>query len=158
MKKFMTLLSILFLISGCTLKLDLDVLEKDIIYQNALQYTKRAEMIKELDTKATISVTYLNAVDFETYNNDEYFLIGIYMPLAKYTLLDWGYSLNLNNKGFKSIEKINEDSVIYKKFPFLNKWSKHYIVKFDKVDKNQLDINYIHKTYGKVKLSFKKDL
>jgi hypothetical protein len=138
--------------------MDLDVFDKDGIYQNALQYTKRAEIIHQLETKATISVTYLNAVDFDTYSNDEYFLIGVYMPLKKYTLLDWGYSLNLNNKGFKSIEKLSEDSVVYKKFPFLNKWSKHYIVKFDKASENVLNVNYIHKSYGKVKLTFKKDL
>jgi len=72
MKKVITLIFVLFIINGCTMKLDLDILKKDKVYQNALQYTKRAEIIKELDTKATISVTYLNAVDFETYQNDEY--------------------------------------------------------------------------------------
>jgi hypothetical protein len=158
MKRFIILFFTIFIFSGCTLKLDLDIIKKDTVYQNALQHTKRAEIIKELDTKATISATYLNLVDSTKYNKDDSFLVAIYKPNKRYTLLDWGYSLTLNNNGFKSIEKVKEDSEIHQRFPFLNKWAKYYIVKFKKTESNILNLEYKHIEYGKVNMTFKKDL
>jgi hypothetical protein len=156
-KLLLTALTATYLLTGCSQKIDLDIFKKDVQYENALQFTKRGEIVSSLETKTVITATYLSAVDSKTYNDGDYFLVGIYIPnddKKSNALLNSNTKFTLNDKGFKSIEIVKDKSEEYKKFAFLNKWAKYYKVKFDKQDKAQLVIKYEHIDSGEIKLTF----
>lgn len=160
MKKILFVLFIL-IFSGCSEKINLDILNKDKHYENALQYTKRGEISVSLETKAVITATYLNSVDADIYTGDDYFLIGIYIPDDdKYSnsLINPNAKLTLNGKGFKTIELVQENSEEYKRFAFLHKWAKYYKVKFEQQDLAFIELIYEDKRYGKTILKFDKNL
>jgi hypothetical protein len=160
-KLLISALSVGFLFTGCSEKINLDIFDKDIQYENALQYTKRGEIVNSLETKTVISATYLNSVDKATYKDGDYFLIGIYIPndtKNSNALLNPNTKLTLNSKGFQSIEIVQQNSEEYKKFAFLNRWAKYYKVKFEKLDAPYLNLKYQIKDYGDTVLKFDKNL
>jgi hypothetical protein len=152
-----TLATATLLLTGCSQKIELDIFKKDMQYENALQFTKRGEIVQSLETKTVLTATYLSAVDAKTYKDAEYFLVGIYIPnddKKSNLLLNPNTKFTLNGQGFQSIEIVKDRSEEYKKFAFLNKWAKYYKVKFKKQETPFLEIKYIDKKSGKIKLKF----
>ncbi|NPA29353.1 MAG: hypothetical protein GXO33_04125 [Epsilonproteobacteria bacterium] len=68
------------LVTGCSQKNEVtDLFRKDLLYDKALQYTRGAQVVRELETKAAITATLLNEVLPDRYRYDDgvYFFVGI---------------------------------------------------------------------------------
>ena len=149
------------LLSGCAPKSGF--FSEDIRYQSALAHTKKGEIYNSLEMKASIVATYLNCTIMQCNNkNEEVFLVAIYIDedssdKSKQGLYNKSFLLTLNGKKPKSIQPLDYYDDLIKAAPFRNRWSKYYIVKFDKVKSQSLTMAYAHQSYGKVTLVFAKD-
>jgi len=156
----MILLATLFL-SGCTPKSGF--FSKDLRYQSALAHSQKGEIYNSLEMKASIVATYLNSTTVECEREDaEVFLIAIYIDedtsdKSKQSLMNKSFLLTLGGKKPSSIRSLAYNDDMIKIAPFRNRWSDYYLVKFDKQAAQELEMQYAHKNYGKVTLSFVKD-
>lgn len=160
LRTIMILIATLFL-SGCTLKSGF--FAEDLRYQSALSHTKKGEIYNSFEMKASIVATYLNSTTVECdRDNAEVFLIAIYIDEdtsdeSKQSLMNKSFLLTLGGKKPSSIRSLAYSDDMIQIAPFRNRWSDYYLVKFDKQEAQELEMNYTHKNYGRVILSFVKD-
>jgi len=147
MKKILLSFLVLFFV-GCTSKVS-EVFKKDDKYVTLMQYTKRGQLVKSLDTIALINVTYLNPIleeNNETKNN-EIFIIGVYNSNDYKKPKEGGvfnphYKLTMNDLNFTKAEVADKIKLNLTDYPFYNKWMKYYKVYFPKVEDNTMKIKY----------------
>ncbi len=149
------------LVSGCAPKSGF--FSEDVRYESALVHTQKGEIYNSLEMKASIVATYLNPTLVRCEKeNAEVFLIAIFISEdssdeSKQGLMNKSYHLTLNGKKPRSIRALDYHDDMIQVAPFRNRWSAYYIVKFDKQKSKKLQMQYSHKSYGKVILSFLKD-
>lgn len=147
MKKIFLAIFIIFF-TGCSTKVS-QVFQKDNKYITLTQYTKRAQMVKSLETIALINATYLNPIlgeNNETKNN-EIFIIGVYNSndykgYEKGGLFNPNYHLTLNDQNFTKAIKADKIKLNLADYPFYNKWMKYYKVYFPETNSSTLTIKY----------------
>ena len=135
--------------NGCTYK---QVLKKDPIYEKALKYTRRGQIVNSLETKALIDAVNLNELYPKKFQNPT-FLIGIYND-EKNALQNKEFSIFLNNQKPIKVSKKIPDFIPYKNFPFYNSWMTYYLVKFPKTNKPYTLI-YKSVHWGEAKFTFR---
>ena len=107
-------------------------------YAKALPYTKRGEITDQFESRALISASYLNAIypDDKKYAAQDTFLIGLYIAndfdKSKSGINNPFYKLTLNKQPYSKAELLDKNSELIKLMPLINRWSKYYIVAFDK--------------------------
>jgi hypothetical protein len=146
---------------SCTSKSALSVFGEDSLYERGLEYTKVADIINSLETKAIINITYLNSSHSKKWDNkNQNFLIGIYIvndnekDRDKY-LNNNKYQLTLNNTNITSSVELNSTNDLWEHIPIKNPHAKYYVTTFDKNDSiKTLSLNYKHTTFGGVTLLF----
>jgi len=167
------------LITGCGQKNEVtDLFRKDLLYDKALQYTRGAQVVRELETKAAITATLLNEVFPQRYPYEKgvYFFVGIVtdMNVKKFKS---SYSLKLlasqplnpklaqkveeeekngTFKGFDplSIEPQDDTSELYQMMPNVNRWGKYFLVKYPAVKDKKLVLKFSLYPYEPVTLPF----
>ena len=145
MKKF---LLIILIFTGCSIK---TAIKHDPLYEKTLTYTQRGQIINSLETKAMLDAVYLNPL-YPTKFNTPTFLIGIYSEIDN-SLNNSEFTLILNNQKPFKISKEIPRFIIYKNFPFYNKWMNYYIVEFNNTQK-PYNLIYKSKHWGEVKFIF----
>ncbi len=149
------------LLGGCSPKSGF--FSQDLRYQSALSHTQKGEIYNSLEMKASIVATYLNSTLVKCDREDaEVFLVAIYISEdssdeSKQGLMNKNYMLTLNGEKPISIRALDYHDDMIQVAPFRNRWSDYYIVKFKKQKSQELKMQYTHKSYGKVILSFVKD-
>ena len=134
-------------------------------YENTLQYTKKADIVSNNETKALINVTYLNPTSKQWDTKDTHnFVIGIFITTdnkdkLNSSIYNKDYVLTINQSNNFTIKQLNKNSVLIKTIPMKNMWAKYYLIKLDKSfinknDRNKLVIDYKHKTYTDAKIEF----
>ena len=154
-----TIASTLFF--GCSSKSALSVFGEDSLYERGLEYTKVADIINSLETKAILNVTYLNSSHPSKWDNEsENFLVGIYIvndnekDEDKY-INNQKYHLTLNDKNITSYIELTSKNDLWDHIPIKNPHAKYYITSFDKNSSlTTLSMKYKHTTFGAVTLSF----
>jgi len=149
------------LLLGCSSKSALSVFGEDSLYERGLEYTKVADIINSLETKAIVNVTYLNSSHSSKWDNkNENFLVGIYIVNdneedEKKFINNEKYHLTLNNKNMTSYSELTSKNDLWGHIPIKNPHAKYYIVSFDKYKSpSTLSMKYKHTTFGAVTLSF----
>jgi hypothetical protein len=145
MKKF---LLIILIFTGCSIK---TAIKHDPLYEKTLTYTQRGQIINSLETKAMLDAVYLNPLYPKKFKNPA-FLIGVYNEMDN-TLNNIEFKLMLNNQQPIKISKEIPKFILYKKFPFYNKWMNYYIVEFNNTQK-PYNLIYKSKHWGEVKFIF----
>jgi len=151
----------LFTITGCTPPSAMTFFDKDELYTKAIQYTKKADIITSFETKAICNVTYLNRVDKQWDNDEQNFIVGIYIVEDekdddKKYLNNPNVSLTMNGRNSISVTDLNSSHEMFGRIPLYNHWAKYYVVKFDKKEKEtKLNIKFSHKTFGSANLMFR---
>jgi hypothetical protein len=149
----------LVLFSGCTTKSALSVFGQDSIYEKGLEYTQVDDIINSLETKAILNATYLNAID-EKYNDEFHnFLVGIYIVNDNEKdedkfLNNKKYILTLNNQQINKSKQLVSTHTLWEHIPMKNPHAKYYIVSFKKDASTTLNLQYKHKIFGLLSLSF----
>ena len=146
MKKIFLILILIF--SGCSIK---PTFNKDPLYEKTLKYTKRAQIVNSLETKALIDTIYLNPLYPKKFENPT-FLIGVYNNFDN-KLITNEFNITLNNKTPIEINSTIPSFIPYKNFPFYNSWMNYYLVKFPKTNK-PYNLEYKSKHWGEVNFTF----
>lgn len=157
--KFSVLFLAIFIFFGCG-KSALVMFDKDEDFQKALQYTEEKQLKNYFQTLAIFRATHLNQVYPQKYNDKEYFFVGIYiqddMKKEKSKINNPQYALTLNGNKFLSYEEVDENNVLHKTMPFVNRWTAYYVVAFDKQESNEMTLEYKKDTNQSVSFVFKK--
>ncbi len=160
MRNFYLFLLVLF-ISACSNKPTnvLNHFEQDPQSANAIQYTKKGDIIYENEIKAMFFATYLNKIN-QKYETDKLnsFSIGVHLiNKDNHDFEENEYTLTLNNKAPLSTIDIKTDSNLVKFIPLKNTWGKYYLVQFENEPQiKKLTLNFSHPTFGSVRLNFQK--
>lgn len=140
------LFTFLILLSGCSSYSITKYFDKDDFYLNALQYTKKAYIIKGEEVVAIFTATYLNEVEKKYDDNYENFIISVYVAnnkkseIPSITIDKTSYTENeldeqiSYEKAYIDIKEIKKESKIIESIPLKNPWAKYYLIKFDKND------------------------
>lgn len=97
----------------------------------AIQNSKKIDILEENEPKTLIWVTYLNKIEGYEDTASEKFLISLYFPNAKnQNLLSLDYDILLNDNKFTNIQKIDKYDEKYSKISNTNSWGNSYLVEF----------------------------
>lgn len=158
----MSVLNILLpvlLLSGCATKMDeqLALFQSDKVYTKALENTRKGEILSQLETKALIIATHLNATNSKKFANTESFFVRLYIADdlqndKKEGLFNPLFTLKLNGQAPLNIKEVDTKSDILKYMPFVKKWYKLYVVEFSKGSHLSLELR--SDRFGKTVLKF----
>lgn len=160
MYKFLLLLSFSLLFTACSSKNNaFKHFNEGDAQTRGVQYTKKADVIKENQVEVIFMSTYLNKIDKKIdATNNEVFLVSLYF--ANETSQDIeknGYKILLNENEPVSLEKVEKDNENFKELMLKNHWGNYYLVKFDLVNYTQnLRLELTNQSTSKVILDFEK--
>lgn len=160
MKKYYLSLSvsILILFTACTTKSALNHFEKDPNSANAIQYTKKADLIYKNEINSMIFVTYLNNINKE-YKSSKVssFIVGIHLVNKdEHDFIKNDYSISLNNKKPLNINSIDKKSELVSFIPLKNNWANYYLIQFEDDGSQNMNISLSNPIFGKTQVSFQK--
>jgi len=160
MNKFYLFISatVLVLSTGCTSTTALNHFERDPLSANAIQYTKKADLLYKTEIKAMVFVTYLNDVDKKYESNKiNSFLIGVHLVNKENNNSKSNdYTITLNGHESENITALDKDSKLVKSIPLKNIWADYYLINFKNDDSQSLKIEFTHSLYGQTQLTFQK--
>lgn len=138
------LFTFLILLSGCSSYSITKYFDKDDFYLNALQYTKKTDIVKDEEVVALFTATYLNEVEKKYDDNYENFIVSVYVANNKksetpiitidknsYTEDELDEKISYE-KNYIEIKEIAKESKLIESIPLKNPWAKYYLIKFDK--------------------------
>ncbi len=146
MNKFLSIILFTFLIllSGCSSYSITKYFDKDDFYLNALQYTKKSDIVKGDEVAAIFTATYLNEVEKKYDDNYENFIVSIYVANDKetktpiitidkqsYTEKELDEEISYE-ESYIEIKEIEKESKLIESIPLKNSWAKYYLIKFNK--------------------------
>ena len=139
MHKFLPLILISILFTSCTSKNSaFKNFDKDHIETKSIQFTKKANILKDNEVETIMWATYLNKIDKNIYNyKREVFLVSLYFANAEsQSIKTNGYKFLLNGKESTLLEKVEKDNENFKSLMKKNSWGNYYLVKFDTQNDN----------------------
>lgn len=150
---------ILFLLTGCSQKLNEYSKPTDLLHEQALTSTQKV-IVKEIDSvKAYLTVTHLNQIKQDKVELDketEAFLVGAYIPTEdkKKDFLDIS-TVKVNNIETGRITLLKSDDPILDIISFKNPWSTYLLIEAPKdFTKNGVTIEISVEDIGSAKLNF----
>lgn len=124
--------------------------DKDEFYLKSLQETKKSDILINNEVKAIFTATYLNNVDKKFDDNSLNFIVSIY-EVEKSDSFD----IELNERKYRELTKIPNDSDLIKSIPLKNSWATYYFVKFDKNEEDKsLSLKFKNQYNQETLLSF----
>ena len=132
--------------------------EKDDMEIKSVQYTKKADIVKDKEVDVIFVATYLNKVDKEKFGlNEDSFLVSLYFSNKdSQEISENGYSLTLNNTAVIFSEKIEKNDERFKSLMLKNSWGTTYFVKFNPQNSSNLSLSLKDDTSNKAHLNFEK--
>lgn len=132
--------------------------EKDDMEIKSVQYTKKADIVKDKEVDVIFVATYLNKVDKEKFGlNEDSFLVSLYFSNKdSQDIFENGYSLTLNNTAVIFSEKIEKNDERFKSLMLKNSWGTTYFVKFNPQNSSNLSLSLKDDTSNKAQLNFEK--
>ncbi len=162
MKKFLIFIAagaVLFF-GGCSSKSCKEgILQPDTIYEKALVNTREAQIVRSLETKASVNATLLNEVFAGKYPYDKgvYLFVGVItdrkVPDGKFP--DF-FHLKLNGLSPVSIEPIKMDNELYALMPSVNRWGRYYLAVFPPSKAKSFKLTFGIDPYAPVVLTFQR--
>ncbi len=161
MHNIIWLISIVFLLSGCSSKEEkafLTQYEKKLSYHKELQKTEKLQLYSsENITQLLVLATYITDNTDNTLKGSEKFIIGIESDSEEIlTLNSKEYYFMLNKMKPTSITMLNSDDNRLKNISFTSSWSRYYLVTFNHIKNKRLTLDIESTFYGKGALHFAK--
>jgi len=161
MRNIILTLSAMALLAGCTSKEEkalMQMYEKNRSYHKKLQKTEKIQLYDGNITKVMLTATYLNEQNIDKeYKPYEVFVVGVYLEESEEILFDQeGYSLTLNGKLPKSIQKVEKGDPVLENISFVSEWNYYYLVTFPHVSSKSFKLIFESSRYGKGELHFAK--
>ena len=164
LRLFLGLLAIALFV-GCSSKEEQSLMNsyaQKTQYHKHLQYTEKAELFEGEDSKVVVTATYLFTPNFKKKDKrPEKFIIGVTFddPDASrlsFTKGNANYTLTLNNKSAKKVEKLALNDKRLKGISFVTEWGEYYEVTFPHVNGKRFALVLKHPKYGSKALHFAK--
>ena len=150
---FLVLVTVL---TGCSQKNEVsDIVKKDKIYEKALVYTKENQLVRSLETKATVTATLLNEVFPKRFSYDKgiSFFVGVISDIP----LDLSKNITLDGKVPINVKSVGQKDFLYVLMPSVNRWGKYYIVTFPSIKDKSFTLKLEINPYGLVGLNFRRN-
>lgn len=120
----------------------------------AFDNTIFSKILKQNKAYGVTSALYLNKVYPKRYDKETFYII----VFAKDKKLLENFSLTLNGKKVRSLEKLPEQNEYSHLLHVRNKWSSYYLAKFPSQKNGQLSLNIILSNKAKATLKFQKKI
>ena len=146
-------LGLAIVLAGCAEKIGVaEIVQKDKIHEKALVFTKENQLVRSLETKATVTATLLNEVFPKRYEYDRgiSFFVGVISDIP----LDISKNITLNGKTPLNVESVGQKDFLYLLMPSVNRWGNYYIVTFPSIKDKFLALELKIYPYGSVVLNF----
>ena len=148
-------LGLAIILSGCAEKNGVtEIIQKDKIHEKALVYTKENQLVRSLETKATVTATLLNEVFPKRFEYDKgiSFFVGVISNIP----LDLSKNITLDGKAPINVESVAQKDFLYVLMPGVNRWGNYYIVTFPSMKKKSFTLKLEIDPYGSVGLNFQR--
>ena len=160
-------LAVVALLVGCSSKEEKALLKSyadNTAYHKHLQHTEKAELFEGEESKVIVTATYLFSPNFEKKDQrPEKFIVGVAFSDPDVSHLDFkkenagsNYTLTLNGKSAKKVEKLTLNDKRLKGISFVTDWGEYYEVTFPHVNAKRFTLMLEHPNYGKQALHFAK--
>ena len=114
---------------------------------------KSSKIIANNKVRGVISAIYLNEVDPNQFNENEYFYIFTYLKDSSEDI-----TLTLNQKSAIKIEKLSNENRFSHLCSIKNEWNRYYLVTFAKEKKDTLKLILQTSNGSKASLVYKKEI
>lgn len=147
------------LLAGCSTPDNVipdEVLSRDQQYEQALLFTKRAQLIQSFETKAAVTATLLNGAEPKRYSEEESLVFFVGLLLPGYRLdepLPEGYALRLNGNKPVKLTPVDRKDPLLLTMPLVNRWSRYYLATFVPSE-SPYALVFENDRYGSVTLTF----
>ena len=168
----LTTLGATLLFTGCSKVTAFDFFSTDPYYEKAVTNMKTISLTQAGETKVLLHAVYLNNVDPQTYNGNDYFFVAIHIIDEAHSPKDSGlmnpaYKLEMVEKiniGYhKSLEArpleiraLREEDKLTQSMPIKSKWNYFYLVRYEAVNDTKLNLIFKTKKFGNSSISFQK--
>ncbi len=158
MRIFLSLLTTLFILTGCSRSTAFDPFKMDDEHERAVTNLRTATIVHDSEVKVIISVIYLNKTMPETYKdeNGEYFFVALYQK-DNANLMTKNLRLTLNNHAPLSIQKIDKEKSLRSFMPIQNEWNNYYLATYLTNANETLLLTFESDQYGSAVLTYQKD-
>ncbi|SFP22449.1 hypothetical protein [Hydrogenimonas thermophila] len=148
-------LGLAIVLSGCSEKNEVtEIIQKDLIHEKALVHTKENQLVKSLETKATVTATLLNEVFPKRFSYDKgiSFFVGVITDIP----LDISKNIILDGNSPISVKNVGQKDFLYVLMPGVNRWGSYYIVTFPSMKDKSFTLKLEIDPYGPVSLNFQR--
>lgn len=158
MMRYLAVILVAFLMSGCVSKLADNEGEKTLDYSMA--NSKKIEIKNSETSKTFVIITYLNPINHELVTQEsEKFIVGTYKAsgdssFEKVTLS--GFQVNGSDENI-TVEPLHKDSPLLKLVSTANTWTNYVLVQAPKTDEIKMEISFENDLSQRVSVKFQKD-
>lgn len=108
--------------------------QKENIQAEAIQNSKKTDIVVENETKVIFWATYLNKIEKYDDFKKELFLVSLYFTNEEnQNINEKNYKLTLNDNSEVEFEKIDSTNKEFHPLMLKNNWGNYYLVKFDEI-------------------------
>lgn len=108
--------------------------QKENIQAEAIQNSKKTDIVVENETKVIFWATYLNKIEKYDDFKKELFLVSLYFANNEnQDINEKNYKLTLNDNSEVEFEKIDSTNKEFLPLMLKNNWGNYYLVKFDEI-------------------------
>ncbi len=160
MMKMAALVAGAAVLTGCSGKNEVSqMIQPDTIYEKALVYTRQAQIVRSLETKASVSVTLLNELFPERYPYDRgvYLFVGVITDLKKEKFDDL-CRLTLNGDKPLEATPVTRKDDLYTIVPSVTRWGRYWVVRFPAQKSPKYLIDCEIDPYGSAQLSLQRPM
>ena len=156
--RYMSLVLVAFLMSGCISKLAENEAEKTLDY--GMTNSKKVEIKNSETSRTIITMTYLNPIAHDLITQEsEKFVVGTYVTSKTGTGTPATLSKFLVNGSAEnvSVTPLAADAEVLKLIPSTNAWAKYVLVQAPKTEKLKMELSFENDRSEKVLATFQKD-
>jgi len=162
MIKLLTTITILVFLTGCSSKnafSSFDLSKEQELSVSSLLSSKIKSENGEIN--GVVSAIYLNEIYPESYHNNEYFFVYVYLKNNKQLsnpaeFDDLELSLKLNNENAIKIKQLSNENRFSDLAFIKSDWNKYYLVAFEKQNKSKINLVLESGQFSSGQLSYQK--
>jgi len=150
----------LLLLSGCSSKSCKEgIFAPDVIYEKALVNTREAQIVRSLETKASVSATLVNEVFAKKYPYRDGVAIFLGVVTERKVPDDRFpdfFHVSLNGEEPLKIEPLHRGDELYELMPSVNRWGHYYLLIFPPSNAKRFKITFGIDPYAPVSLTLQR--
>jgi len=152
MRYFLTTLFLSFILTACSHQNAFTKFNFTKEQELGVSSLKSSKIMNNNQIEGVFSAIYLNEIDSNSFNGDEYFYIYAYLKNSSDKI-----TLTLNKKNAIKIEKLSNKNKFSNLSSINNDWNQYYLVTFAKEKRNTLNLRLKTLESSSTALVYKKE-